>query len=116
MREYLKFYIDGEWTDPAELKTLDVDNPAIEEVCGKIARGSSADVDRAVEAARKAFFSWSQTSREERLTVLSRIAEAYQRRIGDLAAAISEEMGAPAALAGGFQVGLGVAHLNTAIA
>jgi aldehyde dehydrogenase (NAD+) len=115
MREYLKFYIDGEWTDPAELKTLDVDNPAIEEVCGKIARGSSADVDRAVEAARKAFFSWSQTSREERLTVLSRIAEEYQRRIGDLAAAISEEMGAPAALAGGFQVGLGVAHLNTAI-
>jgi acyl-CoA reductase-like NAD-dependent aldehyde dehydrogenase len=47
MREYLKSYIDGGWTDPAELKTLDVDNPAIEEVYGKIARGSGADVDRA---------------------------------------------------------------------
>ena len=71
MREYLKFYIDGQWVDPAEgLKTLDVENPATEEVCGKIAMGSAADVDKAVKAARKAFASWSQTSREERLEVL----------------------------------------------
>jgi len=115
MREYLKFYIDGQWVAPVVLKTLDVENPATEQVCGKIALGSAADVDKAVKAARKAFASWSLTSREERLKILNRIAEEYQKRAGDLAAAITEEMGAPASLANGFQVGLGIGHLNTAI-
>ena len=55
MREYLKFYIDGQWVDPVEPKTLDVDNPTTEQVSGKIAIGSAADVDKAVKAARKAF-------------------------------------------------------------
>ncbi len=58
MREYLKFYIDGQWVDPIELKTLDVDNPTTEQVGGKIAIGSEADVDKAVKAARKAFNTW----------------------------------------------------------
>jgi aldehyde dehydrogenase (NAD+) len=115
MCEYLKFYIDGKWVAPVELKTLDVVNPATEQISGKIALGSAADVDKAVKAARKAFATWSQTSREERLNVLQRIAEEYQKRSGDLGAAISEEMGAPAALANGFQVGLGIGHLMKAI-
>jgi aldehyde dehydrogenase (NAD+) len=115
MREYLKFYINGEWVDPAKLKTLDIVNPATEQVSGKIALGSAADVDKAVKAARKAFGTWSQTSREDRLRVLARIAEEYQKRSPDLAAAITEEMGAPAALANGFQVGLGIGHLSTVI-
>ncbi len=115
MREYLKFYIGGQWVAPAELKTLDVINPATEQVSGKIALGSAADVDRAVKAARKAFATWSLTSREERLAVLQRVLEHYQKRIGDLGAAITEEMGAPKALANGFQVGLGAGHLNTVI-
>ena len=115
MREYLKFYIGGQWVDPVELKTLDVVNPATEQVSGKIALGSAADVDRAVKVARKAFASWSLTSREERLAVLQRILEQYQKRVGDLGVAVTEEMGAPKALANGFQVGLGAAHLNTAI-
>ncbi|HTV96132.1 MAG TPA: aldehyde dehydrogenase family protein [Steroidobacteraceae bacterium] len=115
MREYLKFYIDGQWVAPAELKILDVENPATEQVCGKIALGSAADVDRAVKAARKAFARWSLSSREERIGLLQSILEHYQKRAADLGAAISEEMGAPAALANGFQVGLGIGHLNTAI-
>src|SRR6266404_8501939 len=115
MRECLKFYIDGKWIDPAELKTVNAVNPATEQVSGKIALGSAADVDKAVKAARKAFASWSRTTREQRLEVLSRILEEYQKRSGDLAAAITEEMGAPKGLAGGFQVGLGAGHLNTAI-
>ena len=63
MREYVKFYIDGQWVDPVELKTLDVINPATEAVCGKIALGSDKDVDKAVAAAKKAFKTWSQTTR-----------------------------------------------------
>jgi aldehyde dehydrogenase (NAD+) len=115
MREYLKFYIDGKWVAPVEPKVLEVVNPATEQVCGKIALGSAADVDKAVKAARKAFVTWSVTSREERLSVLQRIAEEYQKRAGDLAAAITEEMGAPASLANGYQVGLGIGHLMKAI-
>jgi aldehyde dehydrogenase (NAD+) len=114
MREYLKFYIDGQWVDPVELKTLDVSNPATEEVCGKIALGSAADVDKAVKAAKKAFPAWSQTSREERLEVLQRILAEYQKRFGDLATAVTEEMGAPASLAQRAQVPAGMGHLATA--
>ena len=80
MREYLKFYIDGQWVDPVEPKTLDVDNPTTEQVSGKIAIGSAADVDKAVKAARKAFATWSVTSREERLDLLEAIAAEYQKR------------------------------------
>lgn len=115
MREYLKFYIDGQWVDSATPKTLDVINPATEGVSGRIALGSAADVDRAVKAARRAFATWSLTTREERLAVFQRIAAEYQKRVGDLATAITEEMGAPSALANGFQVGLGSGHLATAI-
>ncbi|MFD8128603.1 aldehyde dehydrogenase family protein [Streptomyces mirabilis] len=116
MREYVKFYIGGQWTDPAGAGTFEVVNPATEEVCGKVALGSAADVDRAVAAARRAFPGWSTTTREERVEVLQNILDEYQKRAGDLAAALTEEMGAPAALAGGFQVDLGSGHLSTAIA
>ena len=50
MREYLKFYIGGDWVEPAQLKTLEVINPATEAVCGHISLGSAADIDRAVKA------------------------------------------------------------------
>ncbi len=114
MREYLKFYIDGAWVDPVALKTLDVENPATEQVVGKIALGGAADVDKAVMAARRAFASWSQTSREERLEVLGRILAEYQKRFGDLATAVTEEMGAPASLAQRAQVPAGMGHLAVA--
>ena len=52
MREMLQFYIDGEWVDPETPKTLDVINPATEEICGRISLGSAADVDKAVAAAK----------------------------------------------------------------
>jgi aldehyde dehydrogenase (NAD+) len=115
MREYLKFYIDGQWVDPVRPNTLDVDNPTTEEVSGRISLGSAADVDVAVNAARKAFTTWSQTSREQRLDVLQAILAEYQKRASDLADAVSEEMGAPASLAAGPQVNLGLRHLATAI-
>jgi aldehyde dehydrogenase (NAD+) len=115
MREYLKFYIDGRWVDPVEPNALDVDNPATEQVSGKISLGSAADVDKAVDAARKAFTTWSQSSREERLDLLQAILAEYQKRAGDLAEAVSEEMGAPPSLASGPQVQLGLGHLVTAI-
>lgn len=115
MRDYLKFYIDGQWVDPVELKTADVINPATEEISGRIAMGSAADVERAVQAARRAFPAWSQTTREERLDILRAIQSGYAKRQQELGEAITEEMGAPASLGGGFHVHLGAGHLQTAI-
>ncbi|MGZ8407708.1 MAG: aldehyde dehydrogenase family protein, partial [Caulobacteraceae bacterium] len=81
MREALKFYIDGEWVDPVTPRALDVIDPATEEVCGRISLGSAADVDKAVTAARRAFETFSRTTREERLDLLNRIIAAYDARI-----------------------------------
>ena len=116
MREYMKFFIDGEWVDPVTPKSLDVINPATEEVAGRISAGSAADVDKAVTAARKAFETFSKTSREERIDLLERIQAEYQKRFGDIAHAITEEMGAPASLAQRAQAPIGIAHIATGIA
>jgi aldehyde dehydrogenase (NAD+) len=115
MREYLKFYIDGQWVDPVRPNPFDVENPATEQISGKISLGSAADVDVAVNAARRAFSSWSQTTREQRLDLLQAILAEYQKRSDDLAEAVTEEIGAPPSLAAGPQVFLGIGHLTTAI-
>jgi aldehyde dehydrogenase (NAD+) len=114
MREQLQFYIDGRWVDPIEPHRIDVVNPASEQVCGHISLASAADVDRAVKAARAAFATWSETSREERLAIFEKILAEYQRRAPDLAAAITEEMGAPVGLSERAQVPTGLMHLFTA--
>jgi aldehyde dehydrogenase (NAD+) len=115
MREYLKFYIDGQWVDPLRPNPFDVENPATEQVSGKISLGSAADVDVAVNAARRAFSGWSQSTREQRLDLLQAILAEYQKRADDLAEAVTEEIGAPPSLAAGPQVFLGIGHLTTAI-
>jgi aldehyde dehydrogenase (NAD+) len=113
MRENLQFYINGAWTDPVEPRTLDVINPATEEVAGHISLGSAADVNRAVAAAKAAFPTFSRTTRAERLDLLARIIAAYERRMGDLAAAITEEMGAPMWLSQSGQAFIGLLHFKT---
>ncbi len=114
MRQYLKFYIDGQWVEPATLSLGDVINPATEAVCGQIALGSAADVERADAAATRAFSTWSQTSRAERLECLQRVIQIYMSRAGDLAEAVTEEMGAPIGLAQAAHVPVGMAHLGIA--
>jgi aldehyde dehydrogenase (NAD+) len=111
----MQFYIDGQWVDPAAPASMDVINPATEEVCGHISAGSAADVDKAVAAAKKAFETYSKTSREERIDLLQRILAEYQKRFGDIANAITEEMGAPASLAQRAQAPIGMAHISTGI-
>ena len=115
MRDYTKFYINGKWVDPVTPKTLDVINPATEAVAGRISMGSAADVDAAVRAARAAFASYSQTSVAERIALLEAIINEYKKRYADMAAAITEEMGAPAMLSQKAQAAMGVGHLTTAL-
>lgn len=115
MSNALKFYINGEWVDPVTPKTLDVINPATEQSMGQISLGSAADVDKAVAAAKEAFKSYSQTSREERIGYLEKIIKIYASRMQDIGNAISDEMGAPMALAQGSQAGAGYAHFSSAL-
>jgi len=111
----LQFYIDGEWVDPIEPKTLDVIDPSTEEAYAQISLGSAKDVDRAVAAARRAFPAFAATSPAERQALLRRILEVFERRAGEFADAISREMGAPATLARNAQAAVGPQHLKTLI-
>ncbi|NGN43722.1 aldehyde dehydrogenase family protein [Mesorhizobium sp. CGMCC 1.15528] len=109
------FFIDGKWTAPVAPRELEVINPADEQAFAVISLGSSADVDKAVAAARKAFDSWSRTSREERVEYLEKLLEAYKKRLPDMAGAISSEMGAPIKLATESQAAVGVSHIKSFI-
>lgn len=111
MYDYRQFYINGEWVAATEANDFAVINPANEDVIGHITMGSVADVDKAVAAAKAAFESFSQTTKEERIALLEKILGVYQSRIGELATLISEEMGAPMSLAKGAQAPCGLAHL-----
>src|SRR5882757_210711 len=113
--EYRKFYIDGQWVDPAQPKDFKVINPATEEVAGVISMGNATDVDRAVAAARRAFDSFSQTSPDDRRALLEKILVTYKKRYADVANAIRDEMGAPTKLANGSQAGIGVGHLSAMV-
>ena len=115
MSDYLKFYIDGAWVDPVEAESIDVINPATETAFAQISAGSSADVERAVSAARRAFDEYSAWSVDQRLALLQRILEEYQKRREDLAQAIAQEMGAPIDMSRSSQVALGEGHIRSAI-
>ncbi|HEY2774568.1 MAG TPA: aldehyde dehydrogenase family protein [Candidatus Binatia bacterium] len=111
MKDCLDFYINGQWVKPAVANPFDVVNPATDEVVGHISLGSKADVDKAVAAAKKAFETWSRTTREERIAVLERILGSYSSHLDELAETISMEMGAPMWLAKAAQAPSGMAHV-----
>ena len=115
MQEHLKFYIDGEWVDPATPATIDVINPTTEEPFATISMGSAADVDKAVAAAKAAFDSFSQTTVQERIELLGAILGEYAKRYDEISAAISTEMGAPIWLSKAAQAATGQAHFATAL-
>ena len=115
MSNHLKFYINGAWVDPMKPATLDVINPATEEAYTKISLGSAADVERAVAAAKAAFPKFSETSKAERLALLRKILEIYNRRAEDIALAVSDEMGAPMGWARDAQTWAGRVHMEATI-
>ena len=114
MREYTKFYINGQWVDPVAPKTLEVLDPSTEAACATISLGSEEDVNLAVAAAKAAFGSFSQTTAEERAEMLDRMAAIFKRRIGEIAEAIRLEMGAPISLASTAQAYAGLGHITEA--
>jgi acyl-CoA reductase-like NAD-dependent aldehyde dehydrogenase len=107
-----KIFIGGEWVEPEDAGTLEVINSTSEEAMGTIPACSTADADRAVIAARDAFESWSQTSREERAGYLSAIAAGLGERADEIAATISQELGMPLMLSKMIQAGLPIAQFG----
>jgi acyl-CoA reductase-like NAD-dependent aldehyde dehydrogenase len=101
-----RIFIGGEWVEPAVADPIEVVNPTTEEVIGTVPGCSAVDADRAVEAARGAFESWSQTSREERARFIVAIAEGLNERGDEIAATITQELGMPLKLSAIIQVGL----------
>ncbi len=114
MRERLQQFINGQWVASAGGRRHDVINPATEEPCAAVTLGTAADVDAAVAAARAAFPAFAQTSVADRLALLDRVIEGYKARMADIAAAISEEMGAPISFATMAQAPAGLGHLMAA--
>jgi aldehyde dehydrogenase (NAD+) len=110
-----KFFINGQWVDPVKPATLPVINPATEAAYNEISLGSSADVDRAVAAAKAAFPAFSVTPVADRLALLKRILEIYNERAEDIAQAVSDEMGAPLSWARDAQTWAGRVHLEATI-
>jgi len=91
MKSYLQNYIDGRWVDSKGGRKHQVINPATEGVASEIVLGPAEDVDDAVKAARRAFESFSQTSKAERVALLQRVIEEYGKRVPDIAEAIATE-------------------------
>ena len=112
MKNLNKFYIDGSWVTPNSSQTMAVLNPATEMQIGTIALGNEIDVNTAVAAATKAFASYSQTSKVERLELLHRLMAATQERFEELARAMSTEMGAPISMARDAHADAAVGHLQ----
>ena len=95
IEEKKNFYIDGQWVQPSTPNDFEVIDPSTEEVCAIISLGSESDTNLAVNAAKKSFLTWWNTSKEKKLELLNNLLSIYQKRSSDMAKAISLEMGAP---------------------
>jgi aldehyde dehydrogenase (NAD+) len=97
MRSYDKLFIGGEWVTPATSQMIEVVSPHTEDVIATTPEGTTADIDTAVAAARRAFDEgpWPRMTPEERIAHVQRLADVYAGHIGDIAPLITEEMGSP---------------------
>ena len=93
MLTYDRVYYDGQWQVPLGTSEMTVLSSVTETVVGRVPEGTAADTQRAVQAARCAFLSWSQTPREERAQWLERLAEALAPRVSALATTMTHEVG-----------------------
>ena len=115
MENKKKFYIDGKWQDPHSKTEIKVINPATEENSAVITLGNKDDVDHAVSSAKKAYETWANSLKEERIKLLEKLYENYKKRWTDIAKAITLEMGAPKDFATKLQAGTGAAHIKSFI-
>ena len=90
-----RMFINGDWADAQTGETTPVVNPATEETIAQVPKGTEGDVDRAVEAARDAFATWSVTTPAERAAMLHKFADALAADAENLSALESANVGKP---------------------
>ena len=112
MLDKKNFYINGKWVSPGKPNDFEVINPSTEETCAIISLGSKEDTNAAVDAAKKAFESWKDSSKEERIKLLEKLLSIYKKRYSEMVDAISTEMGAPMDWATDVQTATGQSHLE----
>ena len=112
MKDKLNFYIDGQWVEPKSSETIEVINPANENIIGHVAAGTKEDIDMAVKAASRAFESFQYSSKEDRIEMLNNVISEYENRYQDFVDTITEEMGAPLWLSSKAQASTGIKNLN----
>jgi len=94
MPERFLNYIGGEWTAPSTNDYFENRNPADrEDVIGRFPRSGAADVERAVQSARRGFAAWSRTPAPLRGQVLQRVGELLVQKKEEIARAMTREMG-----------------------
>ncbi len=87
--------VGGEWVDAVDRGTMEVLNPATGETIAEVPRGTEADVDRAVAAAKKALPEWLETTPGERAGALLELADAIDEHAGELGELESQNVGKP---------------------
>tara|TARA_B100000579_G_scaffold436730_1_gene463604 strand:+ start:1104 stop:2537 length:1434 start_codon:yes stop_codon:yes gene_type:complete len=112
MLDKKKFYINGKWVDPIKPNNFEVINPSTEETCAIINLGSPEDTNSAVSAARKAFHTWKDTSKDERVKLLEKLLEIYKSKWDDMTNAISTELGCPKDWCSANQTSSGAGHIE----
>ena len=97
VKSYTKLFIGGSWVEPSSDRRIDVISPVTEEVIAQVPEAQEADVDRAVEAARRAFDEgpWPRMSPAERAEALLRVREEVEKRFDEMALSFTHEIGAP---------------------
>ena len=99
-----KLYIDGKWLNNTNGNTIEVINPATEDVIATVACGDTEHVDDAVAAAKQAFPLWSATPSAKRSEIIKKIARDMERRQDELVSAVSQTMGCPEHIASWLQI------------
>jgi len=94
-----KNFVGGEWVDAAEGGVEQIVNPATGEVIAEVPKGTEADVDRAVQAAKQAYPKWRETTPGERAEVLLQLADVIDENTDELAQIESQNVGKPLASA-----------------
>ncbi|MGV9711480.1 aldehyde dehydrogenase [Gordonia sp. NPDC003424] len=97
---YDKLFIGGKWIDPESAETFAVISPSTEEVIARVPQGTTADMDKAVAAARAAFDQgpWPRMALDERIAVLRKLSAKLEEKQDVAAELVSAEMGCPITL------------------
>ena len=112
MKDKLDFYINGQWVQSESSETIEVINPANENIIGHVSAGTKEDINKAVIAASDAFQTFQYSSKDDRIELLNNIVSEYENRYQDFVDTITEEMGSPIWLSSAAQAKTGIKNIN----